>query len=84
MGLKTPLGLNVSKGKHTHSVRRLRRWRASFENANDGIALEDALQVLSDILLAHANQDLYEIDPETTALQVERELREWIDRGPPL
>lgn len=51
-----------------------------FEGAHDGIAMEDALQALSDILCSHVNQELYEIDADNTHLQAGRELREWIKR----
>lgn len=52
-----------------------------FDHADDGIAEEDALQALSDMLAEYAAQDEYDIDPENTRLQAGRELREWIKRG---
>lgn len=52
-----------------------------FEHADDGIAEEDALQALSEMLSEYAAQDEYKIDPGNTRLQAGRELREWIKRG---
>lgn len=52
-----------------------------FEYASDGIAEEDALQALSEMLAAYASQDEYNIDPNNTRLHAGRELREWIKRG---
>ena len=52
--------------------------RALFERSHDGIAMEEALQALSDMLGAYASEDLYKIDPQTTHLQAGRELRLWI------
>jgi predicted RNA-binding Zn ribbon-like protein len=54
--------------------------RTLFERAHDGIAMEDALQALADMLAAYASQELYEIEPDSTHLQAGRELREWIKR----
>lgn len=51
-----------------------------FEQAHDGIPMEDALQALSDMLAAYANQELYEIDLHATSLQAGKELRKWIKR----
>lgn len=52
-----------------------------FENAEDGIAEEDALQSLSEMLSEYASQDEYDIDPSNTRLLSGRELRQWIKRG---
>lgn len=52
-----------------------------FELASDGIAMEDALQALSQMLAAYASQEEYGIEPDNTHLQAGRELREWIKRG---
>jgi|SRR5690554_3003968 len=52
-----------------------------FEYAADGIAEEEALQALSEMLAAYAAQDEYSIDPDNTRLLAGRELREWIKRG---
>ncbi len=52
-----------------------------FEQAHDGIAVEDAMQALADMLGAHANNDDYQIEPENTHLQAGRELRSWIKRN---
>ncbi len=52
-----------------------------FEQAHNGISMEDALQGLADMLTAHANQDAYDIDPDNTTQQAGRELRGWIKRG---
>lgn len=54
--------------------------RTLFEQARDGIAMDDALQALAEILGAYANEELYEIDRQSTHLQAGRELREWIKR----
>lgn len=54
--------------------------RTLFEQAHDGILMEDALQALADMLATYASQELYEIDPASTHLQAGRELREWIKR----
>ncbi len=52
-----------------------------FEHADDGIAEEDALQSLSEMLAEYAVQDEYGIDPSNVRLQAGRDLREWIKRG---
>lgn len=52
-----------------------------FEGADDGIAVEDALQSLSEMLVSYALQDEYDIDSSNTTQQAGRELREWIRRG---
>lgn len=52
-----------------------------FAQAHNGIAVEDALQALADMLLAHANEEAYDIDPDNTTKQAGRELRSWIKRG---
>lgn len=52
-----------------------------FELAPDGVPMEDALQGLSEMLAAYANDEAYSIDPDNTPLQAGRELREWIKRG---
>lgn len=54
--------------------------RTLFEKANDGVVVEDALQALSEMLVAYASNDLYEIERDNAALQAGRELREWIKR----
>ncbi|WEL53636.1 DUF3375 domain-containing protein [Pseudomonas kermanshahensis] len=54
--------------------------RSLFERSHDGIAVEDALQALSDMLAAYASEELYDIDPEATHVQAGRELRKWIKR----
>ncbi|WP_084404047.1 DUF3375 domain-containing protein [Marinobacterium litorale] len=54
---------------------------ALFDTADDGIAEEDALQALSEMLEAYAAQDEYGIEPDNTRLQAGRELRQWIKRG---
>ncbi|MHA7845432.1 DUF3375 domain-containing protein [Serratia sp. D1N4] len=51
-----------------------------FEKSTDGIPMEEALQVLGNLLASHANQEQYQIEPENTSLQAGRELREWIKR----
>lgn len=52
-----------------------------FEYADDGIAEEDALQALSEMLAEYAAQDEYDIEPSNTRLLAGRELRQWIKRG---
>ena len=52
-----------------------------FEFSEDGIAEEDALQALSEMLAEYAIQDEYDIDPENTHLLASRELRQWLKRG---
>jgi hypothetical protein len=52
-----------------------------FDGAQGGVAEEDALQALSDMLLAFATQDEFNIDADNTLQQAGRELREWIKRG---
>lgn len=52
-----------------------------FDLATDGVPMEDALQGLSEMLAAYANDEAYNIDPDNTPLQAGRELREWIKRG---
>lgn len=54
---------------------------ALFENSKDGIAEEDALQALAEMLAAHAEQDEYDINPDNTPKLAGRELRQWIKRG---
>ncbi len=54
--------------------------RTLFERSHDGIAMEDALQALSDMLAAYASEELFSIDPDATHVQAGRELREWIKR----
>lgn len=52
-----------------------------FEFADNGIAEEDALQALAEMLAEYAAQDEYDIDPDNTRLLAGRELRQWIKRG---
>lgn len=54
--------------------------RSLFERSHDGIAMEDALQALSEMLAAYASEELYDIDPDATHLLAGRELRKWIRR----
>lgn len=54
---------------------------ALFEQDDDGIAEEDALQALTEMLAEYAAQDEYDIDSENPRLLAGRELREWIKRG---
>lgn len=55
--------------------------QSMFDLATDGVPMEDALQGLSEMLAAYANDEAYNIDPDNTPLQAGRELREWIKRG---
>lgn len=52
-----------------------------FEGAQDGVAEEDALQALSDMLVSFATHDEFSIDSDQVLQQAGRELREWIKRG---
>lgn len=54
-----------------------------FENHSKegGIAEEDALQALSQMLLDFANHAEFEVDVDNPQRQAGRELREWIKRG---
>jgi hypothetical protein len=54
--------------------------RTLFDQAQDGILMEDALQAMSDMLQAYASDELYDIDPDSTPQQAGRELRQWIKR----
>lgn len=51
-----------------------------FDHADDGIAEEDALQLLTDMLTEYASQDDYNIESDNPRLIAGRELREWIKR----
>ena len=51
-----------------------------FEHSHDGIVMDDALQALGNMLLSHADNDDYDINPDTITQQAGRELREWIKR----
>jgi len=52
-----------------------------FEKTQDGIVLEDALQLLSEMLSQHANSDEFGIDTEDYPKIARKELRDWIKRG---
>lgn len=52
-----------------------------FEQAHDGIAMEDALQALAEMLAEHANHADYEIDVDQAPQQARRELSSWIKRA---
>ncbi len=52
-----------------------------FQHSQTGIAQEDALQLLTDILASHANNDEFEINTDDYPALARRELREWIKRG---
>ena len=49
-----------------------------FEKSHDGIPLEEAIQSLTGILVAHVSQEQYDINQDNPSLQASRELREWI------
>ncbi|WP_228155171.1 DUF3375 family protein [Klebsiella sp. KG9] len=51
-----------------------------FEKSHDGIPLEEAIQSLTGILVAHVSQEQYDINQDNPSLQASRELREWIKR----
>lgn len=52
-----------------------------FEDAHDGVLIDDAIQVLADMLAPYANDEQYEIDPTRLPLLAGRELRQWIRRS---
>ena len=54
---------------------------ALFEYADDGVAEEDALQALSEMLAEFVHQDDYCIDADNCAQLAGKELREWLKRG---
>jgi len=51
-----------------------------FEDAHDGVLVDDALQALVVMLAPHANDEQYEIDPARLPQLAGRELRQWIRR----
>lgn len=51
-----------------------------FEQANDGVPMEEAQQSLAQMLSAYASEDEYDIDGSDTPLLAGRELRSWIKR----
>jgi hypothetical protein len=54
---------------------------ALFEHQRDGVPFDQAVQALAEMLLAHANQPEYDIDPTDVQAQARRELRDWIRRA---
>ncbi len=52
-----------------------------FEEAHDGVLMDDALQTLAAMLAPHANDEHYEIDPARLPQLAGRELRLWIRRS---
>ena len=54
--------------------------KSLFESAHEGVAMDDALQALAEMMAAHVSQELYEIAADSVHLQAGRELREWIKR----
>ncbi|OHY78829.1 DUF3375 domain-containing protein [Marinobacter sp. AC-23] len=55
--------------------------QALMERNQDEILLEDAQQMLTDILTEHANNDEFELQTDDPAGDARRELRSWIRRG---
>lgn len=55
--------------------------QALMEQNRDEILLEDAQQMLTDILIEHANSDEFELQTDNPAGDARRELRSWIRRG---
>src|SRR6187402_418023 len=51
-----------------------------FQQSQKGIAQEDALQLLTDILAANANNDEFDISTDDYAALARKELRDWIKR----
>ena len=54
---------------------------ALFEHQRDGVPFDAAVQALSEMLSAHANDSDYEIDSNDTLNQARRDLRDWIRRA---
>ncbi|RYF81301.1 MAG: DUF3375 domain-containing protein [Comamonadaceae bacterium] len=54
---------------------------ALLEHHRDGVTFEVAVQTLSDLLAAHANQPEYELDLVDLPTQARHELRDWVRRG---
>lgn len=52
-----------------------------FEHNRDGVAFDAAVQALSDVLAAHANQPDFEIEAQEVARQARTEIRDWIRRA---
>jgi len=52
-----------------------------FEEAHDGVAIDDALHALAAMLAPHANDEQYDIDPTRLPQLAGRELRQWIKRS---
>lgn len=52
-----------------------------FKYAQDGVAESDALVALTEMLNEFAYHEDFDINPETTAQQAGKELREWLKRG---
>lgn len=52
-----------------------------FEEAHDGVLIDDALHALEAMLAPHANNEHYEIDPARLPQLAGRELRQWISRS---
>lgn len=52
-----------------------------FEDAHDGVLIDDALHALEAMLAPHANNEVYEIDPARLPQLAGRELRQWIRRS---
>ena len=54
---------------------------ALFEHQRDGVPFDAAVQALSEMLAAHANQSDFEIETNNTVAQARRDLQEWIKRA---
>lgn len=52
-----------------------------FDDAHDGVLMDDALHALAAMLAPHANDEQYEIDPSRLPQLAGRELRQWISRS---
>jgi len=52
-----------------------------FEEAHDGVLIDDALHALAAMLAPHANDDQYDIDPTRLPQLAGKELRQWISRS---
>lgn len=52
-----------------------------FDQSQQGINLDDALQLLTELLAQHANNDEFDITAQDHAALARKELRDWIKRG---
>jgi hypothetical protein len=55
--------------------------RSVFEQSQDGVDFDSALQSLADLLAEHANLPEFEVGEQEPAVLARKELRRWIKRG---